>query len=62
MALRRKATPHNEVLYKADGYIMAWFLWQLTNNEEAKKAFVGENSEIFQNELYTDLMSDLIQQ
>lgn len=59
IALRRKSTPHNEVLYAPDGYIMAWFLWQLAGDEEAKMAFVGENPEIIQNELYTDFMVNL---
>ena len=56
IAMRRKSTPHNEVLYKPDGYITAWFMYYLQNDEEAAKAFTGENPEIMLNELYTDQM------
>lgn len=52
--MRRKDTPHHEVLYRPDGYVMAWFMWQLQGDEEAAKAFIGENPEIMNNELYQD--------
>ena len=32
----------------------AWFMWQLQGDEEAAKAFVGENPEIMNNGLYQD--------
>ena len=54
IAMRRINTVHNEVLYKPDGYITAWFMWQLQNDGYAAKAFTGENPEIMVNELYTD--------
>ena len=56
IAVRRKSTPHNEVLYKPDGYITAWLMYYLQNDEEAAKAFMGENPEIMLNELYVDQM------
>lgn len=52
---RIKDTNHGDVLYSADGYVTAWFMWQLQNDEEAKKAFSGENPEIFSNQKYQDL-------
>jgi len=52
--LRRKDTSHGLVLYSANGYVMAWFMWQLQGDEEAAKAFIGENPEILNNELYQD--------
>lgn len=61
IAIRRKSTPHNEVLYKPDGYITAWFMYHLRNDEEAAKAFTGENPEILQNGLYTDQMIWIIE-
>ena len=42
------------MLYSADGYVTAWFMWQLQDNEEASKVFTGDNPEIMQNELYQD--------
>ena len=52
---RRKATAHNEVLYAADGYVTAWFLWQLQGDAEAGKAFTGERPELLENPLYQDV-------
>ena len=52
--LRRKDTPHGEMLYAANGYVTAWFLWQLQGNENAAAAFTGDSPEITQNELYQD--------
>lgn len=52
--LRRKDTVHNEVLYSANGYVTAWFMWQLQGDEEAGNAFAGDNAEIMRNELYQD--------
>lgn len=54
IAVRRKSTPHNEVLYKPDGYITAWFMYYLQGDDEASKAFVGLNPEIMSSKLYTD--------
>lgn len=55
--LRRKDTVHNEVLYTANGYVTAWFMWHLQGDEEAARAFVGENAEILNNSLYQDQQS-----
>ena len=59
IAMRRVNTIHNEVLYKPDGYITAWFMWQLQDDKEAAKAFIGDNPEILSNKLYTDQMIDI---
>ena len=56
IAARRRSTPHNEVLYKPDGYITAWFMYYLQGDEEAGKAFFGNDPEIVTNELYQDIM------
>lgn len=50
----RKGAAHGEMLYSADGYVTAWFMWQLQGDEEVAKAFIGENPEIMNNELYQD--------
>lgn len=52
--LRRVQTPHNEVLYAADGYVTAWFMWQLQGDENAARAFVGTEAEIWNNPRYQD--------
>ena len=56
IAARRRSTPHNEVLYKPDGYITAWFMYYLQGDEEAGKAFFGNDPEIVTNKLYQDIM------
>lgn len=56
--LRRKHTDHGKTQYSEDGYVMAWFMWQLQSDEEAAKAFIGESPEIMNNKLYQDQRSD----
>lgn len=51
---RRKNTDHGTMLYAAHGYVTAWFLWHLQQDENAAKAFSGDSPEIMQNSLYTD--------
>ena len=57
--LRRKDTPHNETLYAANGYVTAWFIWHLQDDDEATKAFAGDNAEIYMNGLYQDQHANL---
>ena len=52
--MRRVGAEHGQMLYMADGYVTAWFMWQLQGDEEASKAFLGDNPEILTNELYQD--------
>ncbi len=59
--LRRIGAEHGQMLYSADGYVTAWFMWQLQGDEIASKAFVGENPEIRNNELYQDVQITLEQ-
>lgn len=56
---RRLNTVHNEVLYTANGYVTAWFMWHLQGDEDAAGAFAGENAEIMNNSLYQDQKQDL---
>lgn len=51
---RRKDIGHGEMLYYADGYVTAWFMWLLQGDEKAKGAFVGENPELLRNPMYQD--------
>ena len=52
--MRRIGAEHGQMLYSADGYVTAWFMWQLQNDEQASKAFIGDNPEILNNKLYRD--------
>lgn len=51
---RRVGMDHDQMMYMAEGYVTAWFMWQLKGDEEAAKAFIGENPEILNNALYQD--------
>lgn len=57
--MRIKNTAHGETLYKADGYVTAWFMYYLQGDNEAAKAFIGENPEILRNDKYQDQQIDL---
>jgi len=54
IATRRVNTVHHEVLYTPDGYIMAWFMWQLKGDDNAAKAFTGNAPELMTNDMYTN--------
>lgn len=56
---RRKDTAHNEVLYSADGYVTAWFLWHLQGNQEASGLFAGAAPDLLSNPMYQDQRLDL---
>ncbi len=56
---RKKDLEHGEMLYSADGYITAWFMWQLQGDAEAAKAFDGEDAEIMTNALYQNQQRNL---
>jgi len=56
--LRRRDAEHGQMLYMADGYVTAWFMWHLQNDEEASKAFLGSDAEILNNEFYQDQRID----
>ena len=50
---------HDDMLYKADGYVTAWFMWQLQGDENAATAFIGNDPEILKNPLYQDQKTTL---
>ena len=56
---RRTGSGHGEMLYTADGYVTAWFCWQLRGDEAAGAAFTGDAPELLQNPLYQDQQIDL---
>lgn len=55
----RSGMDHGKMLYSADGYVTAWFMWQLQGDQDAAKAFVGEHPEILHNTMYLDVAVDL---
>lgn len=55
----RPGMDHGKMLYSADGYVTAWFMWQLQGDQDAAKAFVGESPEILNNPMYQDVAVDL---
>ncbi len=46
---------HEEMQMKTDGYMTAWMLYQLQEDEEAGKALIGENAEILNNANWQDI-------
>lgn len=52
---RRNDCDHGEMLYYADGYVTAWFMYYLIGDNEAGSVFFGENAEINSNSLYQDV-------
>ena len=56
---RRTGADHGDMLYFADGYMTAWFLWQLRGDAEAAACFLGDSPELASNPLYQDQRLDL---
>ena len=46
---------HEEMLMRTDGYMTAWMLYQLQGDEEAGRAFLGEDAEILHNSNWQDI-------
>lgn len=53
--VRRNDGDHGDMLYFADGYMTAFFMWQLQGDIEASKAFIGNDAEILSNNYYQDI-------
>lgn len=51
---RRTNADHGDMLSFADGYMTAWFMWQLRGDQEAAGAFKGDRPELMNNPLYQD--------
>lgn len=51
----RNDCDHGEMLYYADGYVTAWFMYYLQKDENAGKAFFGNHAEIKNNPLYQNI-------
>ncbi len=56
---RRNDADHGEMLYYADGYVTAWFMYYLADDVEAGNAFFSKNVEILSNPLYQDIKIEM---
>ena len=52
---RSVGTEHEDMLVKTDSYMTAWMLYQLKNDEEASKVFIGEDAELLNNKNWQDV-------
>lgn len=52
---RRKDTDHGGMLTYADGYMTAWFMYWLKDDNEAGNVFFGEEAEILSNSNWQDV-------
>lgn len=52
---RRKASDHQKILYAADGYMTAWFLWQLKGDEAASLGFINGAEDMKANPNWQDV-------
>ncbi len=59
---RRNDANHGDMLSFADGYVTAWFMWQLQGDNEASKAFIGEDAEMSHNDYYQDFASSILEE
>lgn len=57
--MRRTGSEHGDMLFDADAYMTAWFLWQLKGDTVAAEAFIGDEPEILSNSNYQDQRLDL---
>ena len=56
---RRTGMTHDQMMYSAGGYVMAWFRWQLMGDEEAAQVFIGQSPELLINTVYQNQRIDL---
>lgn len=55
---RKKNTDHGTSYKEFDGYMTAWFMWQLQGKDELKEIF-SISGELSQNSLYQDLQTNI---
>lgn len=56
---RRADADHAEILPWGDGYMTAWFMYWLQGDQEAGKAFLGEDAEILSNPCWQDIEKNI---
>ena len=55
---RKTGYQHGDTVTVMDGYVTARFMWQLQGDENAAKAFIGDDPELLRNSLYQDQRID----
>ena len=55
----RNGMDHGKMLYSADGYVTAWFMWYLKGDTDAAKVFTGDAPELLRNQLYQEQQIDI---
>lgn len=56
---RRIGAEHEDMMACSDAYLTAWMLYRLCGDEQAAMVFVGEDAEIFHNELWQDVKTNM---
>ena len=59
---RRIEADHGQMLYSCDGYVTAWFMWQLKGDRIASNAFANDQPEILSNPHYQNQQRCLVKQ
>mgnify|MGYP002515739312 CR=1 FL=1 len=59
VAALRSGMDHGKMLYSADGYVTAWFLWLLKGDAAAAKVFTGDTPELLSNPLHQEQQIDM---
>ena len=54
---RREGADHKDVLEFGDPYMTAWFLWTLSDDNEAEKVFAGPDAELAHNSDWKDVQT-----
>lgn len=57
--MRRTGIDHGDMLYYGDGYMTAWFMWLLQNDQYAANAFIGADAEILNNSNWQDISKNI---
>ncbi len=52
---RSVGTEHEDMLVQTDSYMTVWMLYQLQDDKEASKIFVGDDAEILHNKKWQDI-------
>lgn len=55
---RCRDAEHGDMQLRTDGYMTAWMLWQLQDDEEAAKVFIGDDAEILHNNNWQDIQKN----
>lgn len=59
LMIRKTGYIHRQMIYQADGYVTAWFIWHLYDDKNASAAFIGSDPEVLSNKLYQDQRIDI---